>query len=55
MIRSVPRPKFVSAFDVPFSYYTRVLAKKNHQTTTITTTMGNVVFTRLFMCVSTAP
>ncbi|KAG3122723.1 hypothetical protein PI126_g24031 [Phytophthora idaei] len=56
MIRSVPKPKFVSAFDVPLSYYTRLLAKRNRDATAIVVAgLGKFVFNRLPMGVSTAP
>lgn len=55
MVRSVEQPKYKSVFDVPLSYYTRVLARKSRAATAITTPLGKFVFARLPMGVSTAP
>ncbi|OWZ21652.1 Gag-pol fusion protein [Phytophthora megakarya] len=55
MVRSVEQPKYKSVFDVPLSYYTRVLARKTRAATAITTPLGKFVFVRLPMGVWTAP
>ncbi|KAJ8576399.1 hypothetical protein ON010_g2814 [Phytophthora cinnamomi] len=55
MVRSVEKPKYKSVFDVPSSYYTRVLAPESRPITAITTPLGKFVFLRLPMGVSTAP
>ncbi|OWZ14800.1 LOW QUALITY PROTEIN: Pol Polyprotein [Phytophthora megakarya] len=55
MVRSVEQPKYKPVFDVPVSYYTRVLARKSRAGTAITTPLGKFVFVRLPMGVSTAP
>lgn len=56
MIRSVSKPVYISSFDVPLSYYTRVLAKQNRDATAIVVAgLGKFVFNRLPMGVSTAP
>lgn len=52
MIRSVDRPKYKSAFDVPSSYYTIALARSSQPVTCITTPLGKFVFLKLPM---TAP
>ncbi|OWZ16093.1 Pol Polyprotein [Phytophthora megakarya] len=56
MIRSVSKPVYISSFDVPLSYYTRLLAKHNRDATAIVVAgLGKFVFNRLPMGVSTAP
>ncbi|KAE8892937.1 hypothetical protein PF003_g23041 [Phytophthora fragariae] len=55
MVRSVDKPKYKSVFDVPLSYYTRVLTPESQPITAITTPLGKFVFLWLPMGVSTAP
>ncbi|GMF47813.1 unnamed protein product [Phytophthora fragariaefolia] len=55
MVRSVDKPKYKSVFDVPLSYYTRVLAPESQHVTAITAPLGRFVFLRLPIGVSTAP
>ncbi|POM57987.1 Gag-pol fusion protein [Phytophthora palmivora] len=54
-LRSLPKPKYISAFDVPMSFYAQLLARQNRHVAAIVLPIGKFVFNRLPMGVFTAP
>ncbi|OWZ05730.1 Pol Polyprotein [Phytophthora megakarya] len=55
MLSSVDEPKYISLFDIPMSYYMRVIAVSSRGPTAIVLPWGKLVFNRLPTGVSTAP
>ncbi|POM73318.1 Pol protein [Phytophthora palmivora] len=52
---SLDEPEYMSVFDIPQSYYARLLARASPKPTAIVLPWGTFVFNRLLMRVSTAP